>query len=351
VELLEIDPAYPATADSTELHMLFGDPTWPCGSGVAGSGAGSTVVVDESDDAVSVVVLVTPDPASTGQCPTGVMPLTVSLSSPLGTRHVFDGSTEPGRPLTMFGPVQRLHMALAGGSVLGWWDADASSWVDADAMSPALPVAPGTEFTVVSLDGSVSTARSGTVVSDCEPIQTWTISLDPALDSSQGTLAVDASWSVLPRRATELSNTIPDYAGAVSAYLADQGLPDVPVLVDQIIRVDLDGDGTDEVLISARHPEASSAVGAAQGFYSVVLLRRVVGSNVETTALFEDLHTAADNDLPSMRTGQVMAVGDLNGDGTMEVAVQWQYFEGGGVDILDVSSGAPQKVLTTGCGS
>jgi hypothetical protein len=35
----------------------------------------------------------------------------------------------------------------------------------------------------------------------------------------------------------------------------------------------------------------------------------------------------------------------------MEVAVQWQYFEGGGVDIVDVASGTPQKVLTTGCGS
>jgi len=121
--------------------------------------------------------------------------------------------------------------------------------------------------------------------------------------------------------------------------------------VEQIVRVDLDGDGTDEVLVAARHPDTATSIGAEAGFYSVVLLRRVVGAGVETTVLFEDIHLEADVDFPSMQTGQVMAVGDLNGDGTMEVALQWQYFEGGGVDIFDVASGSPQKVLTTACGS
>jgi hypothetical protein len=82
-----------------------------------------------------------------------------------------------------------------------------------------------------------------------------------------------------------------------------------------------------------------------------VLLRRVVGAGVETTALFQDLHLQPDVDYPSMLTGRVMAVGDLNGDGTMEVAIEWHYFEGSGVDIIDLATGTPQKVLTTGCGS
>jgi len=348
VDWLEFDPAHRAASDESELQLVFGDDTWPCGSGDADA---VTTVVKESDDAVSIVVLVAPSAEPDHACTTGLRQTTVHLDEPLGARTVLDASTEPPRPLTLFRPEQRLHVALAGGAVLGWWDADAGTWVDDDATSPALPVSPGTEFAVVALDGPRPSVRAGSVVRDCEPAQTWTVMLNPAIDWGQQTLAVDAEWPLLPRPVTTMSTTIAEYEEAVRALLADRGLADVPLLVEQIVRVDLDGDGTDEVLVAARHPDTATSIGAEAGFYSVVLLRRVVGAGVETTVLFEDIHLEADVDFPSMQTGQVMAVGDLNGDGTMEVALQWQYFEGGGVDIFDAASGSPQKVLTTACGS
>jgi hypothetical protein len=346
VDVLEIDPAHRAASDSSVLHLVFGDDGWPCGSADAAS-----ALVQESAESVSIVVTVESATDPTALCPAGLTPITVQLDAPLGDRTVVDGSTESPRALTLFRPQQRLHVAFAGASVLGWWDADAEVWVDADTTSSALPVSPGTTFAVVALDGPRPDVRAGTVMRDCEPAQTWTVALDPAIDWGDQTLAVDADWPLLPRLPTTLSATIPDYADAVSAYLADNGLPDVPVLVEQVIRVDLDGDGTDEVLVTARHPDAGTSLGAQAGHHSVVLLRRVVGAGVETTALFQDLHLQPDVDYPSMLTGRVMAVGDLNGDGTMEVAIEWHYFEGSGVDIIDLATGTPQKVLTTGCGS
>lgn len=348
VDWLGADPGHRTATDSRVLHLVFVDDIRPCGSGDADF---VSTVVEESDEAVSIVVLVEPGTESSQPCPAGLTLISVELAEPLGTRSVVDGSTEPPRPLTIFRPEQRLHVALAGRSVLGWWDADSEEWVDTDATSPALPIPPGTKFELATLDGPRPDVRAGPVVRDCEPAQTWRVALDPAIAWGEQTLAVNADWPIEPRFPTTLSTTIPDYDEAVRAYLAEHGLPGVPVLVEQVIRVDLDGDGTEEVLVSARHPDAGTTIGASAGFHSVVLLRRVVGAGVETTALFEDLHPEPDHEFPSMLTGQVMAVGDLNGDGTMEIAITWQYYEGGGVDIIDIATGAPQKVLTTSCGS
>jgi len=200
---------------------------------------------------------------------------------------------------------------------------------------------------VVALDGERPSVRAGTPRRDCE--STWTVAMEDDLD--QQTIAVNANWPVLPRQPSTLSPANAAYAAEVSTYLAGRGLPGVPVHVDQIIRVDLDGDGTDEVLVSARHPDLDTSIGAKAGFYSIVLLRQVVGAAVETTALFEDLHLEADVETPTMSTGEVMSFGDLNGDDIMEIAIDTSYWEGGGVKVFDVASGTPEQVLTTDCGS
>ena len=66
--------------------------------------------------------------------------------------------------------------------------------------------------------------------------------------------------------------------------------------IENILRVDLDGDGEDEVLISAtnyfdkknRVPMRSPA-----GSYSMVLLRRVVAGKVETQLVEGEFHPKA----------------------------------------------------------
>ena len=75
------------------------------------------------------------------------------------------------------------------------------------------------------------------------------------------------------------------YRNVVRDFLVGRGLRDPEVKITQILRADLDGDGEDEVLLSATNYEAeeNSAPSSAQaGNYSFVLLRQSRDGKVET---------------------------------------------------------------------
>jgi hypothetical protein len=348
VDTIEMDMSRRTPADATSLELVVLDDTHPCGTGDPDS---IVTVVDETPDTVSIVVLTEPAPTASSICPDGFQSVTVALQSPLGDREVLDGSTRPGRPLTVVGPDQQLNVIMLGPSFAGWWDGDDRTWVDADPVTPGIPLAQGTQLQVASLDGQQPSVVAGNPVRDCEPLGTWTASLEPVIDSAADTVAVEATWPLLPRPVTVLSPTIPEYERAVVDHLGRRGLSDVPVAVDQVIRADLDGDGLDEVVVAAHHPDAVNGVGAPAGSFSVVLLRRVVDGGVDTIALFKDLHPVADTDLPTMLFGTVSAIADLNGDDVMEIAIRWRSFEGSGIDVYETATDAPNRVLTTSCGS
>ena len=55
-------------------------------------------------------------------------------------------------------------------------------------------------------------------------------------------------------------------------------------------------------------------------------------------------------DTPSPDRSRVMAIADLNGDGTMEVAIGSVYWESAGVAIYEFAGGALHEVMSSGCG-
>lgn len=348
VDLFEMDMSRPTAEDATSLELVVLDDSQPCGTGDPDS---IVAVVDETPGAISIVVLTEPAPTSSSVCPEGFVSIDVDLESPLGDRAVLDASTRPGRPLTVLRPGQQLNVIMLGSSVAGWWDGDNGTWVDTEPVTPGIPLATGSELQVASLVGPLPPVVAGAPVRDCEPLGTWTTSLEPVIDWGADAVAVDGSWPLIPRPVTVLSPTIPDYQRAVVEYLEQRGLSDVPVAVDQVIRADLDGDGVDEVVVAARHPDATNGIGAQAGYFSVVLLRRVVAGGVETTAVFEDLHPVADTDFPTMVLGSVSVIADLNGDAAMEVAIKLRHYEGIGTDVYELTSGTPNKVLSAGCGA
>ena len=100
-------------------------------------------------------------------------------------------------------------------------------------------------------------------------------------------IAIAAAWNALPRKPKVIDPTQKAYVDAVRDFLKTKGIEQPKVKIDSILRVDLDGDGEEEVLISAanyfgkadRVPMRSPA-----GSYSMVLLRRVVaGKSGDTT--------------------------------------------------------------------
>jgi len=126
------------------------------------------------------------------------------------------------------------------------------------------------------------------------------------------------------------------------------------------LRVDLDGDGEDEVLISAtnyftkagRMPNKSTSTA---GSYSFVLLRQVVGGVVKTKLIDGEFHVKAYSgpeghfDAPSRY--EISAVLDIDGDGKMEVIVNDAYYEGGGTTIYRCSAKGIEKLAQVAYGA
>ncbi len=119
------------------------------------------------------------------------------------------------------------------------------------------------------------------------------------------------------------------------------------------MRADLDGDGTDEVVIVTEHLPDTYSLYAKEGDYSVVLVRRVDNEQVHTIVLASSVaEPVPEGTTPFITALRIAALADLNGDGTMEVAVQSHYYEGSGVEVYEATDGgAFTEVLSVGCGA
>jgi hypothetical protein len=240
--------------------------------------------------------------------------------------------------------------------LLGWWDGTA--WQDVDARSPEVPVEEGTTFTVVGIGRDASDATSGAPRLGCEPLDTYTVPLDPALEEAwrvPGQIAVNATWDVVPRPVEELDPTSQTYRDAAAEIVADPPLSiaDVSVQLDQVVRVDLDGDGVDEVIVVGRHPDADPSHAPRAGWYAFVAVRSVVNGTVRTDLLNHTVFHADDDSYPNMVTYELDAVADLNGDGRMEVVYGASAFEDASTYVVawdGPTAGSPQHVLSSGCG-
>ena len=141
-------------------------------------------------------------------------------------------------------------------------------------------------------------------------------------------LAVSGERDAMPRKPVPLGRSNEAYVRAVRECLAARGINVPQPRIAQICRVDLEGDGTDEVLIAAQDmledgfgEDASLYAlvrgGAAPkpGGYSVLLLRRVEGSGVRTAILAESLPGSG----ASPAAFKICQLADLDGDGRLEM--------------------------------
>ncbi len=174
----------------------------------------------------------------------------------------------------------------------------------------------------------------------------------PALPATvRDVMGVAGDWNAMPRSPTLQDTTQSVYKAAVAGYLRrrDLEIEETDVRLDQVLRVDLEGDGREEVLIVSNRRRGSETTALAND-YGLVLLRRVVDGAVRQRPLDEEyyLETCVAECAPS--SFWIAAVLDANGDGTMEVVTGFRYFEGEGKRIYSVDRNGAEPVLSWRCG-
>ena len=164
--------------------------------------------------------------------------------------------------------------------ILGSWDGrDWVAWTSGD------PAPSRGAYEVVGLFGSPETVTGNPVVTGCGGSErpTVDVGLDPAGDMSMAGVAVAGAGvraaaagrgprSRRPRSTARPRSRSPPLVGVAEPQAR----------VTQVVRADLDGDGTAEVLVTADQLSDPSSSLARPGDWSVVFMRRVVDGEVRT---------------------------------------------------------------------
>ncbi len=158
----------------------------------------------------------------------------------------------------------------------------------------------------------------------------------------------------MPRKPLVVDAKQTVYVEAVRDFLKGRGIKDPKVQIRRILRIDLEGDGEDEVLISATNyftkGDEVPMHAPAHGSYSIVILRRVVAGKVQTQLVAGEVYTKADaSNAPNLYS--IAAVLDLNRDGKLEVIVHSLYYEGGETTIYRCEPEKIEAVLSVECGA
>lgn len=214
-------------------------------------------------------------------------------------------------------------------------------------------VKPGTSFRIFTLkgeDGKLTVSKAAPDEDVCMDV--WMAEIHPEMDMHG--IAIAAAWNPMPRAAKAADTTQEAYVKAVSEILAGEGIRKPLVKIKQHLRVDLDGDGEEEVLLSATHyptaeGEGSAPTSAGAGNYSFVALRRMIAGKVVTQILEGEFYEKA-QEFNAPNVHEVGGLLDLDGDGKMEVILHSQYYEGGGTTVWKLGAKKAVKVLEIACG-
>lgn len=193
-------------------------------------------------------------------------------------------------------------------------------------------------------DGSVITGSAPEPSS--EMCKGYFVSSDDTA-AEPGAVGVLDSWPTTRRPVTELSAD-GTHERIVIDWLTAQGStsPDIGDL--QAYRVDIEGDGVDEVLIHAAHLDGSQRTTAA-GDYSIVLMRKATGDDAHTVGVVAEIHTSAEPELTFPPEYSIADVIDLDQDGILEVVVGVKRWEGFGAIVNRIDGDNVTEVLRAIC--
>jgi len=223
-------------------------------------------------------------------------------------------------------------------------------WLSSEQAGKALE--PGRKYRLFTLTGKTGDAVGGQAAPNAEICpDVWEQTMQPATDKSAIALAVP--WNPMPRTAKASDKTQEVYVKATHDFLVSKRIAKPVVKITQLLRIDLDGDNEDEVLLSATHypgEEGESPSQAEAGNYSFVLLRHVIDGKVQTKLIDGEFYPKASESQTPYRY-EVSGLLDLDGDGRLEIIIYSAYYEGATVTVWHFDKGKLHKVLEIGCGA
>jgi len=226
-------------------------------------------------------------------------------------------------------------------------------WLDSDGVSPMLKG--GESYRLYTLRGYIGQgvgSAASSVGAPCE--ETEQVAVGPLSRSKEGVIAVGGQLRAMPRVPRAESNNQAVYIKATSDILKRNGIATPKVKITQVLRIDLEGDGVQEVIVSATNYAGSVdgiiTPGAQAGDYSVVFMRKVVKGKLETVILDAEIYPGP-KEFSAPAEYKVAGILDVNGDRIMEVVVHGRYYEGGWSTVYTINGTKVQEVLSCGCGA
>lgn len=190
----------------------------------------------------------------------------------------------------------------------------------------------------------------------------------PSSPNQDYRIAISSSLEARPRPIEILSNQNSFYREAVRSQLIKKGLLNPIINMTKAIRVDLDGDGRDEVILAASYFSKTAngqqagnlkalwpPAHAGAGDYSIMLMRYLKDGKVRTKVIHEsvfirDERNEAEWQMPTI--ANLAGIADLNSDNKMELVIWDAYYEGFGARVFEWTPAMGLKErLNEGCGA
>ena len=161
-------------------------------------------------------------------------------------------------------------------------------------------------------------------------------------------------WNPQPRPVKAIALTNAAYKKIMNDFLRTKRITTPIARLDQAFSVDLDGDGREEVILTATRADRSFEPKPKKrnyDAYSIVLIRKIVSGKIRNIVVDGEFIPKSDA-IYDGYTYAVSAVADLNGDGKMEILLHGEYYEGSHTSVFELNGSQVSNIegLGADCG-
>ena len=159
------------------------------------------------------------------------------------------------------------------------------------------------------------------------------------------------SQEALPAQDVGRQITLTDVKSSTYRRLIQEASGAAEVNIQQLARIDLDGNGTEEVLFEVNSHEGFMLEGPTH-LVSLVGMRAIVDGEVKTFIIHDTQKTLkAGEQIHYWQRGSLLGVTDVEGDGRLEVVLGDHYYEGGYTGIFTFDGKQLKHLAGNGCGA